>query len=126
MILDELGLEPGQIAAVDSILFMRDPFPVVSPSHLTTSLSDRNTRVIVFVRNLTIAPDETASVVTVNLIDSSNQSYDIPAEVVRVVPNFDFVQVVFRLPDRLAGGTCRLTIKARDRTSNSGTIRIQP
>lgn len=62
---------------------------------------------------------------TVGLIDSNSKSYDIPAEVVRLVPDFDFVQVVFRLPDDLPAGICTLTVKAHGRTSNSGTIRIK-
>ena len=95
------------------------------PDYLTGLFTDPNTRVIIFVRDLSLKQDEPASVVTVNLIDSNNQSYDIPAEVVRLVPDFDFVQVVFRLPNDLPAGTCTLSVKAHARISNSGTIRIK-
>ncbi len=110
---------------MDSVLFMRDPFPVVRPDYLGGPLSDPNTRVIIFVKGLSLKQDESASVVTVRLIDSNNKSYDIPAEVVRSVPDFDFVQVVFRLPNDLPAGTCALSVRAHDRISNSGTIRIK-
>jgi hypothetical protein len=87
--------------------------------------SDRNTRVIVFVTNLQLAQGETSSSIVVNLIDSNNQSYDVPAEDVRLVPNFDFTQVIFRLPDNLSAGTCTIKIKAHGQVSNTGTIRIR-
>jgi uncharacterized protein (TIGR03437 family) len=46
--------------------------------------------------------------------------------VVRAVPNTDLMQVLFRLPDALATGTCKVTIKAHGQSSNMGTIRIKP
>ena len=63
--------------------------------------------------------------VMINLIDANNQSYNIPAEDVRLVPGFDFTQVVFRLPDNLAVGRCTVTISFHSQFSNSGTIRIR-
>jgi len=67
-----------------------------------------------------------ASVVVVNLIDANGQSYDVAAEDVRVVPDTNFTQVRFRLPDDLAAGSCMLTRKAHGQTSNTGTFRIVP
>ena len=87
--------------------------------------SDRNTRVIVFVRNIQWTSSEPATAVVVNLVDSNKQSYDTPAESVRVVDNSDFTQVIFRLPNNLAPGACTVTIKAHGQMSNSGTIRIK-
>jgi len=63
--------------------------------------SDRNTRVILFIKNLQLGAGETASSVVVNLIDMNNQSYDVPAEDVRLIPNSNFTQVIFRLPNSL-------------------------
>jgi hypothetical protein len=79
----------------------------------------------VFVRNLQLAQGEPPSSVIVNLIDANNQIHDVPAESVRLVPDTDFVQVVFRLPDTLAAGMCNVTIKAHGQTSNAGTLRIK-
>ncbi len=72
--------------------------------------------------NLQLAQGES---VVVNLVDSQNQSYDITAEDVRPVPNFNFTQVIFRLPDTLAAGACTITVKAHSQVSNSGTMRIR-
>jgi hypothetical protein len=77
------------------------------------------------VKNLQLAPGEPASSVVVNLIEGNNQTYDIAAEDVRLVPNVNFAQVIFRLPDNLAVGTCTITVKAHGQLSNSGTIRIR-
>ena len=71
-------------------------------------------------------PGETASDVIVNLVDANNQSFDVPATNVSAVQNVDLTQVLFRLPDALAPGTCKVTLKAHGQTSNMGTIRITP
>src|SRR5690349_7262367 len=105
LLLDSTGPAGDQVASLDSLLFLRDPF-VVNSAGLFNSGSDRNTRVIVFVRNLQLAQGETASSVLVNLVDANNQSFDVAAEIVRSVPNSDFVQVIFRLPSSLAAGKC--------------------
>jgi PLD-like domain len=125
LLLDASGPATDQIASLDSILLRRDPFPVFNGADLLNPGSDRNTRVIVFVRNLQLAQVEPASSVIVNLFDSNQQHYDIPAESVRPVLNTDFVQVIFRLPNNLAVGTCSVVIKAHGLMSNAGTIRIR-
>ena len=115
-----------QAVALDSVLFLRDPFPVVNVNQLLNPPVDRNTRVAVFVTNLQLAQGEPASAVVVNLVGSNTVTYDIPAEDVRPVPNSEFVQVTFRLPDTLAPGTCTMRIKAHAQISNAGSIRIKP
>jgi hypothetical protein len=125
LLLDESGPALNQAAALDSILFTRDPFPVVNAADLFNLGVDRNTRVVVFVMNLQLLQGETASAVTVDLIDSNNQSYDLAAEDVRLVPGFPFTQVTFRLPNNISVGTCIIAIKAHGQTSNSGSIRIR-
>jgi hypothetical protein len=124
LLLDATGPALDQVASLDSIRFLRDPF-VVNGSDLLNLGSDRNTRVIVFVRNLQLAQGETASSVLVNLVDANNQSFDVAAEVVRSVPDTDFVQVIFRLPTSLATGKCVVIVKAHGQTSNTGSIRIR-
>jgi len=122
LVLEEFGPSPSQAAALDSMSLLRDPFPVVNLFNLGT---DRNTRVIVFATNLQLAPGETASSVIVNLIDSNNQSYDVPAEEVRLLTGFGFTQVIFRLPNGPAVGTCTIRVKAHGQVTNLGTIRIR-
>jgi hypothetical protein len=114
-----------QIAALDSLSFLRDPFPVVNIGDLLNQGSDHNTRVIVFARNLQLSPGETAASVIVNVVDSNSQSFDVFAEQVQSLPNTDLVQVTFRLPNSLAAGNCTIRIKHQLRTSNAGTIRIK-
>jgi hypothetical protein len=88
--------------------------------------ADQNTDVMIFAQNLRLNQGETASNVIVNLVDANSQSFDVPARDVRAVPNVDLTQVLFRLPDALAPGTCKVTIKAHGQSSNMGTFRVTP
>jgi len=124
LLLDTSGPAADQLAALDSILFLRDEFPVVNLAN-SLNLGDRNTRVTLFVTNLQLGAGEPSSSVIVNLLASNNQSHDVAAEDVRPVPNFPFTQVIFRLPDNLPVGTCTIRITAHGQVSNSGTIRIR-
>jgi hypothetical protein len=125
ILFDESGPAADQASAVDSILFLRDPFLVINSANVINPGSDPNTRIVIFVSGLTLQPGEPASAVVVNLIDSNNQSYDISAQDVRAVPNFDFTQVTFRLPSNLPAGTCRIKVVAHSLFSNTATIRIR-
>lgn len=125
LFLEDAALDPNQVAAVDSLWFTRDPFPVISSIDLFGQGLDRNTRVLVFVSNLQSAPNDTAATVRINLVDSGGQTHDIAAEDVRAVSLFEFTQIKFRLPDNLPPGVCTIRIKAHDQESNAGTIRIR-
>jgi hypothetical protein len=125
LLLDTTGPALDQVASLHSILLLRDPFPVLNTADPFNFGSDPNTRVIVFLRNFQLDQGEAPSSVIVNLIDANNQNYDVPAEGVQPVPDTDFIQVVFRLPDTLAPGTCTIRIKAHAQTSNAGTLRIK-
>ena len=125
LLLDESGPALNQVAALDSVLLTRDPFPVVNGADLLNLGVDRNTRVMVFAMKLQLLQGETSSAVTVSLVDSNNHPFDIAAEDVRRVPNSLFTQVVFRLPDNISIGTCTITLKAHGFTSNPGSIRIR-
>lgn len=127
LVLEDAGPVQPQAAAIDAWLFLRDPFRVKSSANadwFAPLFTDRNTRVITFAENLQLNQGETASSVVVNLVDANNQSFDVPAEDVREVPNAGFTQVLFRLPDNLAPGVCKVAIKAHGQTSNIGNIRI--
>ena len=125
LLLDSSGPALDQVASLDSLLFLRDPFSVVNGASLLNVASDRSTRVIVFVRNLQLAQNELPSSVVVSLFDANHQTYDVPAEDVRPMSNTDFAQVIFRLPNNLAVGTCTVTIKAHGQASNTGSMRIR-
>jgi hypothetical protein len=125
LLLDSNGPAVDQLASVDATLLTRDPFPVLNGAYLFSAASDRNTRVIVMVRNLILAQGELPSSVLVNLVDANSQTYDVPAESVRQMTSTDLVQVSFALPSNLAAGTCTVKIKAHGQTSNTGTMRIR-
>jgi len=126
LILDESGPDVSQTAALDSWLFVRDPFHVQSIATWLDLGPNRNTRLTVLAANLQLNQGETASAVVVHLVDNSSQNFDAPADDVRVVPNFGFAQISFRLPDGLAAGPCMVTVKTHGQISNARTIRIVP
>jgi hypothetical protein len=126
LVLEESGPVPQQTAAFDSLLLIRDPFRVKRIDGWFNFPAGQNTLVMIFAENLRLNQGEVAADVIVNLVDANNQSFDVPAADVRAVPNVDLTQVVFRLPDALAPGTCKINIKAHGQTSNMGTIRIAP
>jgi hypothetical protein len=117
--------DSGQVAAVDSMLMLRDPFPVLNNGNLLNRGVDRNTRVTIFLSNFQLGPTEPSSAVVINLVGSNNQTYDIPAEDVRSMLGLGFTQVIFRLPDTLPAGTCTLVVKAHGLTSNMGAMSIR-
>ncbi|HEU4713258.1 MAG TPA: Calx-beta domain-containing protein [Pyrinomonadaceae bacterium] len=124
--LEQSGPTPQQAAAFESLLFTRDPFRVKRAVEWFNLPSGQNTFVIIFAQNLRLNQGETAADVVVHLVDANNQNFDVPATNVLAVPNTDLTQIVFRLPDALAAGTCNVSIKAHGQTSNLGTIRIAP
>jgi hypothetical protein len=120
LVYEDSGPFVDHVAALDAIMHVRDPFRVVSLPDWLANGSDRNTRVILFVRNLQLNPGETPSAVGVIVLGRDI----VPAEDVRAVPNTDLTQVVFRLPNFLPEGFHTVSIRAHGRISNSGTIRI--
>ena len=126
LVLEESGPAPQQAAALESLLFTRDSFRVKSIVDWFNLPPNQKTLVMIFAQNLRLNQGETASDVIVNLVDGNNQSFDVPAVDVRAMPNTDLTQVVFTLPDALASGTCKVTIKVHGQTSNMGTIRLTP
>ena len=125
LLLDTSGPAANQAAALESTIFMRDPFEVLNSGNFLNTSPDKNTRVILFVRNLQLPSGEPASSVGVSLTDGNNQSSDIAAEDVRPCPGVDFAQVTFRLPNSLPAGTYLVAIKWNGQVSNSGSIRIK-
>ena len=124
LILDESGPAADQATALDSILSLRDPFQLQSVANWPSMGADRRTRVILFASSLELFQGQPPSIVVVSLVDSNNQTFEVSAEDVRVVPNFPFTQVVFPLTATLSPGVCKVTIKAHGQISNTGTIRI--
>jgi hypothetical protein len=124
LLLDASGPDPNQAAALDSELLLRDPFFVINPANVLNQSADPNTRVIVFVAGQQVLTGDT---VVVELLDGQQQIYDVSAEYVGLVPNQNFYQVVFGLPNTLAAGTSviRVMIVNRSLNTNTATIRIR-
>ena len=122
LILEEGGPTATQAAALDAMLFLRDLFPVINTDNLLNKGFNPNTRVVVFVTNL--FPNESASDVVIQLTDGQGISHNFAAEDVRAMA-VGFHQVIFKLPDNLAVGTCTIRVVAHGQTSNPGTIRIR-
>jgi hypothetical protein len=100
-------------------------FPVINSNNLLNAGFDPNTRIVIFVGNLQLLPGEQASAVTVNLVDNSGVSHNVPAEDVRAMPALGVVQVIFRLPSNVSPGICTIKVLAHSQISNTGTIRIK-
>ncbi|HZI60435.1 MAG TPA: Calx-beta domain-containing protein [Pyrinomonadaceae bacterium] len=127
LVLEDSGPLATQAAAIDALRFVRDPFPIVSvPEAFAAAGFDRNTRVMLFVRNLELNPGENSSAVVVRLIGSNNQVFEVFSEDFGPVPNTDLMQVVFRVPNNLPAGQCNVIVRSHGRFSNVGTIRIAP
>jgi hypothetical protein len=127
LVLEDSGPLATQAAAIDALRFVRDPFPIVSVPELFASAGfDRNTRVMLFVRNLELNPGENSSAVIVRLISSTSQVIEVFAEDFRPVPNTDLMQVVFRVPNNIAAGQCSVIVRSHGRFTSMGTIRIAP
>ena len=111
--------------ALDSVTFVRDSFPVATTQNFS---GDQRTRVVLFARGVSLAPGETASVLTAQAEDDRHGIYPLPVEHVGPVPQFGGVtQIVVRLPDELAGGgDVRVNIALRGVASNKGIINVRP
>lgn len=124
LLMDQSGTVANGAAAVN-LLLMRDPFDVLNTMDWLNAGTDHNTRIILFATNVALNQGETASAVTVNLVDASNHNFDVAAEDVRTVPNVNLTQITLRIPDGIASGACTVRISAHSQTSNSGIIRIR-
>jgi len=128
LLLEESGPTANQVAAVDSVLFLRDPFRVVNPANMVKGPFILNTGVIVFAENLELAFFESASAVNVIVTDSNNTTFNMIA--VQVTPvsisGLNLKQVNFLLPTGIAPGTCVLKLLLHGHFSNSVTFRIAP
>jgi uncharacterized repeat protein (TIGR01451 family) len=127
LFIDSSGPGANQLAALDALLFMRDPFPPHSIANWLNTGADQNTRVMLFASNVSLNPGESSSVVTVNLTGCVSPGVDIAAEDVRVIRDSELAQITFRLPDNVSAGTlCMVTVKLHNSPSNVGSFRMAP
>ena len=103
---------------------VRDPFSLTSPWNLS---SDGRTRVMFFVTNLDLAPNENTSAVDAQAQDGASNVFPLTVEFAGKVPGFDWLtQVVVRLPDNLPSGQAVfLSVTFHGQTSNQARIQMR-
>lgn len=109
--------------ALDSVAFVRDPFPLFTRNNFS---SDQRTRVMLFGVNMKLLPGEQTSAVTAQARDSQQRIVPLAVEYVGEVQGFDWLtQVNVRLPDELAnGGDVWIRISLRGASSNEVLISV--
>ena len=112
----------SRAAALDSFLLMRDPFHLGNIHNLSL---DQRTRIMLFVTGIEFDSTESASSIVVQLEDTQNRIYPLLVEDFRKVPNFDFSQLVVKLPDSIdVEGDFRISLTFRSTVGNKPQIRI--
>lgn len=114
----------NRAVAIDSVTFVRDPFPLTTVNNFSL---DQRTRVTLFAVGLELMPGEDVSVVTAQIEDAEHRIYPLTVEYVGKIPGFDWLtQVNVRLPDGLANaGDMWVSISLRGAVSNKAVIRVR-
>jgi hypothetical protein len=112
----------SRAAALDSSLFLRDPFRVGNVHNFS---SDQRTRIMLFTTGIELDSTESTSSLLVQLEDTQNRIFPLVVEDIRKVPNFDFSQIVVKLPDSIdIDGDYHLSLTFRGTTGNKPQIRV--
>lgn len=107
--------------AVDSVLWLRDPFQLNSPVPWGP---DRRTRVMLFLMNFELLPGENTSVLTADAEDVAHRNYPLTVEYVGKVPGFDWLScAVIRLSDDM-GDLGDVLVRFRARGVSSNRVRL--
>ncbi|HEX5705470.1 MAG TPA: PQQ-dependent sugar dehydrogenase [Pyrinomonadaceae bacterium] len=108
--------------ALNSFLFLRDPFSITNPGFLNT---DPRTRVALFATNLTVTQ---GLVVTAQAVDSQQTVHQLSVEFVGSLSTFaGFTQVNVKLPDGITvAGDLQVSITVNGRTSNVVLVGVTP
>jgi hypothetical protein len=111
-------------AALDSTIFLRDPFPVINLLNFST---DQRTRIMIFGTNLELLPSETISAITAKAEDAQLNVFPLAIEfVVKPTGMEPLSEVVMKLPDNLpTGQSVFVSVTLRGQTSNKVRLRIQ-
>jgi probable HAF family extracellular repeat protein len=116
--------DSAKAIALDSVTFVRDPFPLSTAHNFST---DGRTRVTLIARNVEFAPNEGVQDLAVRAEGAEGVMHSMPVEHVGRVPGFPSLrQITVRLPDSMAaGGDFRLFVTLRGASSNVGTVSIR-
>jgi uncharacterized protein (TIGR03437 family) len=110
--------------SLDSVTFVRDPFPLTTTHNFSL---DQHTRITLFAVGLELLAGEDASVVTAQGEDAGHGTYPLNVEYVGKVPGFDWLtQVVIRLPDNVMPlGDLLVGVSLRGAASNKVVVGIR-
>ena len=113
-----------QALALDSMHMSRDPFSLTNTNYFGL---DKQTRIKLLVVDLDLYNAETLSIVSVQGVDSSAITFDLPVEDLRKVPGTPWMsQLTVRLPNNIpVPNVLTVTVTARGFASNAATIRVQ-
>lgn len=108
--------------ALDSVTFVRDPFPVASALNFS---SDHRTRVMLFVTGLGMSVNP--AIITAQAEDSQHHVQSLTVEHVGSVPNFEWItQINVILPVELNGaGEVLVSVSAGGTPSNQALLNIK-
>jgi beta-glucanase (GH16 family) len=111
--------------ALDSVTFVRDPFPVRTSYNFSP---DQTTRLILLSANLDLQPGDGPSTVTAQADDGKGHTFPLIVEWVGRLPSFDWITVVItKLPDELLNANQALiSVAARGQASNQVSVSLSP
>jgi TolB protein len=112
-------------AALDSVTLVSEPFGITNIHNFST---DQRGRVSLFAASIDLWPNEPVSVITAQAEDSLGNIFPLTIEAFSAVPNFPWLkQIVVKLPDEIADKVeVRVSIKARDASSNKVIVKVKP
>src|SRR5205085_6460853 len=84
----QADMASGRALVLDSVTLTGNPFSVSSDLNFS---ADHRTRIMLFATNLTLAPNETFSSVTVKVEDGAGNIRMLPVEYVGAVPRFEWL-----------------------------------
>jgi glucose/arabinose dehydrogenase len=115
-------LNSQRAIALDTVVFIRDPFPITNEQYPGT---DKRTRVALFATNLEL---KQGLAITAQAIDTQQMTHQVQVEFVSALPTFlGFTQIVIKLPDGIVtAGDLQVTITVRGKTSNIVLVGVKP
>jgi glucose/arabinose dehydrogenase len=109
--------------ALDSAIFLRDPFPLIN---LFNFSSDHQTRIMLFGNNLELLPNETMTAITAAAEDAQMNAFPLTVEFVGKPLGMDpLTEVIVKLPQNWpVGQNVFVSVTLRGQTSNKVRVRI--
>ena len=101
-----------------------EPFSLLTQNNFGP---DQRTRIALFATDVKLLQGETLSAISVSAVDTRSISFTLPVESLRVVPDFDWMNmVVVRLPDDTTlNGDLAVTLTLRGLKSNTVLVGIR-